>query len=129
MHFQTKHTQAKLVRVVRGAVLDVVVDLRKASKTYGKYVAEILSESNKRQLFIPKGCAHGFLTLEDDTEFVYKCDDYYDPESDGGILWEDPSISIPWQEYFIAYGIASPILSSKDVNHPTFSEFSQRNPF
>lgn len=129
LHFQTAHTQAKLVRVVRGAVLDVVVDLRKASTTYGKYVAEILSAENKRQLFVPKGCAHGFLTLEDDTEFVYKCDDYYAPSSDGGIIWDDAEIGIPWKEHFERYGIESPLLSEKDMKHPTLGDFSNRNPF
>lgn len=129
LHFQTAHTQAKLVRVIRGAVLDVVVDLRKASATYGKYVAEILSSENKRQLFVPKGCAHGFLTLEDDTEFVYKCDDYYEPAYDGGIIWNDSEIAIPWQQHFDTYGILEPVLSDKDTKHPTFSQFSERNPF
>lgn len=129
LHFQSAHTQAKLVRVIRGAVLDVVVDLRKASETYGKYVAEILSSENKRQLFVPKGCAHGFLTLEDGTEFAYKCDDYYDPASDGGIIWNDPEIGIPWKQHFERYGISEPLLSEKDTKHPTFSQFAKRNPF
>lgn len=107
----------------------MVVDLRKTSETYGKYVAEILSANNKRQLFVPKGCAHGFLTLEDETEFVYKCDDYYFPEYDGGIIWNDSEIAIPWQENFDQYGITAPVLSEKDTKHPTFSEFAEQNPF
>lgn len=129
LHFQTECTQAKLVRVVRGAVLDVAVDLRKTSTTYGKYVAEILSSENKRQLFVPKGCAHGFLTLEDDTEFVYKCDDYYHPSSDGGLLWNDSDIGIPWREYFDSHDIIYPILSEKDLKQPTFEQFRRINPF
>lgn len=97
LHFQhAPHAQAKLVRVVRGKVLDVAVDLRPSSPTFGGYVAVELSGDNHRQLFIPKGFAHGYLTLEDDTIFQYKCDEYYHPASEGGIAWNDPQIAIDW---------------------------------
>jgi len=89
----------------------------------------LLSSENHHSLFIPKGFAHGFLTLEDDTEFVYKCDDYYDPSSDSGIIWNDPEIAIPWESYFQQYEINSPILSVKDQNHPTLRAFLPSNPF
>lgn len=96
LHFQKTHPQAKLVRVIKGEVYDVAVDLRKDSPTYGKYVGEILSEENKKQFFIPRGFAHGFLVLSDEAEFVYKCDDFYHPEDEGGIMWNDPAVGIDW---------------------------------
>ncbi len=96
LHFQKNHPQAKLVRVIKGEVYDVAVDIRKDSPTYGQYIGVVLSEENKKQLFIPKGFAHGFLVLSDEAEFVYKCDDFYDPEDEGGILWNDPTIGIEW---------------------------------
>ncbi|MBX7076083.1 MAG: dTDP-4-dehydrorhamnose 3,5-epimerase [Methanobacteriaceae archaeon] len=96
LHFQYNHPQGKLVRVIKGEVFDVAVDLRKKSKTYGKWVGEILTEENKKQLFIPKGFAHGFLVLSDEAEFVYKCTEFYDPDDEGGILWNDPEIDIKW---------------------------------
>ena len=96
LHFQKNHPQAKLVRVIKGEVYDVAVDIRKDSPTYGQYIGVVLSEENKKQLFIPKGFAHGFLVLSDEVEFVYKCDDFYDPEDEGGILWNDPTIGIEW---------------------------------
>lgn len=96
LHFQYTQPQGKLVRVIKGEVFDVVVDLRKDSETYGKWVGEILSEDNKKQLFIPKGFAHGFLVLSDEAEFVYKCTDFYNPGDEGGIQWNDPEISIEW---------------------------------
>lgn len=89
-HFQTAHTQTKLVRVTSGSVLDFAIDIRKDSPTYGQHIMVELSGNNKKQLFIPQGFAHGFLTLEDDTEFLYKCDDFYSPESDRGVLYTDP---------------------------------------
>lgn len=98
LHYQlSTAAQTKLVRVIKGAVLDVVVDIRKGSPTFGKYVAVELSETNKRQLFIPKGFAHAFLVLEDDTVFAYKVDNYYSPENDRGIAFNDPAIGIDWQ--------------------------------
>lgn len=97
LHFQREpHAQAKLVRVVQGRVLDVAVDIRKNSSTFGKYVAVELSGDNKRQLFIPKGFAHGYVVLEDNTVFQYKCDEYYHPESEDGIAWNDPQLGIEW---------------------------------
>ncbi len=97
LHFQREpHAQAKLVRVVRGRVLDVAVDIRKESPTFGRYVAVELSGENHRQMFIPKGFAHGYIALEDDTVFQYKCDEYYHPEVESGIAWNDPQIGIEW---------------------------------
>ena len=96
LHFQKEHPQTKLVRVIRGEVFDVAVDIRPGSKTYGKYHGEILSEENKKQFLIPKGFAHGFLVLSDVAEFCYKCDEFYHPEDESGIIWNDPSIGIDW---------------------------------
>ena len=90
------YAQAKLVRVVCGRVLDVAVDIRKGSTTFGKYVAVELSGENRRQMFIPKGFAHGYITLEDNTIFQYKCDEFYHPEAEGGIAWNDPQLGIDW---------------------------------
>ncbi|MBP3440231.1 MAG: dTDP-4-dehydrorhamnose 3,5-epimerase [Tidjanibacter sp.] len=118
LHFQREpHAQAKLVRVVSGRVLDVAVDIRPESPTFGKYVAVELSGTNHRQLFIPKGFAHGYVVLEDDTVFQYKCDEYYHPESEGGIAWNDPQIGIEWP-----LAESEIILSEKDSNRPTLSE-------
>lgn len=112
LHFQKgDYAQTKLVRCVRGAVLDVAVDLRRGSPTYKKWVAVELSESNKRQLLIPRGFAHGFLTLTNNVEFLYKADNIYFPQADRNILWNDPDIGIKW-------GISDPILSSKDAAAP-----------
>lgn len=97
LHFQREpYAQAKLVRVVRGRVLDVAVDIRPESPTFGRYVAAELSGDNHRQMFIPKGFAHGYIALEDDTVFQYKCDEYYHPEVEDGIAWDDPQIGIVW---------------------------------
>ena len=116
LHFQKgSSSQAKLVRCVRGAVLDVAVDLRKKSKTYKKWVGCILSEENKKQFLIPRGFAHGFLTLTDNVEFVYKADNYYDPQADRNIIWNDEEINIDW-------GIENPILSEKDKKAPKLLE-------
>jgi len=116
LHFQKGDAaQAKLVRCLRGAVLDVAVDLRKGSPTYKKWVAVELSEENKRQLLIPRGFAHGFLTLTDDVEFAYKVDNFYAPEAEGSIIWNDPEIGIQW-------GIEDPILSEKDKKAPRLCE-------
>lgn len=98
LHFQKTHPQAKLVRVIKGAVYDVAVDLRKNSPTFGKYIGTVLTAENKKQFFIPKGFAHGFLVLSDEAEFVYKCDDFYCPEDEGGIAWNDPEIGIDWPD-------------------------------
>ena len=98
LHFQKQFPQTKLVRVLRGTVFDVAVDIRKDSPTYGKYHGEILSEENKKQFLIPKGFAHGFLVLSDIAEFCYKCDDFYHPDDEGGMAWNDPEIGIKWPE-------------------------------
>lgn len=105
--------------------------MRKDSPTYGKYVMVELSGKNKKQLLIPKGFAHGFLTLEDDTEFVYKCDDYYNPSADGGISYADPDLKINWDEIREKYGlrIEELLVSDKDRKHPTLAEFHSKNPF
>lgn len=98
LHYQCgEHAQAKLVRVLHGEVLDVAVDIRPESETYGQYVAEVLSGENQRQLFIPKGFAHGFLVLSDTATFFYKCDNFYNKESEGGILYKDATLNIDWQ--------------------------------
>ena len=97
LHFQKNFPQAKLVRVIFGEVYDVAVDLRKGSPTFGKYVGALLSAANRRQFFIPKGFAHGFLVLSEEAEFVYKCDEFYHPEDEGGLAWNDPEIGIDWE--------------------------------
>lgn len=98
LHFQKQFPQTKLVRVIRGTVYDVAVDLRKDSKTYGRYHGVILSEENKKQFLIPRGFAHGFLVLSDLAEFCYKCDDFYHPNDEGGLAWNDPELGIKWPE-------------------------------
>ena len=110
LHYQEKHPQGKLVRVIRGEVFDVAVDIRKNSQTYKKWYGVILSDQNKMQFYIPVGFAHGFLVLSDEAEFVYKCTDFYHPEDEGGILWSDPDINICWP----MEGIDNIILSEKD---------------
>ncbi|MDR3021794.1 MAG: dTDP-4-dehydrorhamnose 3,5-epimerase [Clostridiales bacterium] len=110
LHLQKKCPQAKLVRVIKGEVFDVAVDLRKGSKTFGQWVGEYLSCENKKQLFIPKGFAHGFFILSDSAEFVYKCDEYYDKDDEYGIIWNDKCIGIDWP-----LCNQKPILSNKDL--------------
>ncbi len=110
LHFQTKKTQAKLVRVISGEVFDVAVDLRKGSPTYKKWHGVILSGQNKNQFYIPEGFAHGFLVLSEEAVFTYKCSDYYAPEYDSGIIWNDPEIGIQWP----LDQISTPLLSEKD---------------
>ena len=125
LHFQKgAAAQTKLIRVVTGAVLDVIVDIRKGSPTYGKWEGYILSEANHRQLLVPKGFAHGFLTLTDNVNFLYKCDNYYNAEADGGIAFDDPDLAIDWP-----IDSKKAILSEKDQHHPTLKEFSAENPF
>lgn len=123
LHFQTQHVQGKLVRVTAGAVLDVAVDLRKDSPTFGKHFLIELSADNKKMFYIPPGFAHGFLTLEDNTEFQYKCTDYYAPEFDSGVLWNDSEIGIDWN--FEKYGLSAEaiLLSDKDKQQQTLKEF------
>jgi dTDP-4-dehydrorhamnose 3,5-epimerase len=109
LHFQKTKPQGKLVRVVRGQVYDVAVDIRKGSPTYGQWEGLILSEENKTQLWVPPGFAHGFVVLSDTADFEYKCTDYYDPSDEGSILWNDPDLDISWP-------VESPVLSNKDAN-------------
>lgn len=121
LHFQREpYAQAKLVRVVQGRVIDVAVDIRPGSPTFGKYVATELSGENHRQMFIPKGFAHGYVVLEDDTVFQYKCDEYYHPESEAGIAWNDPQIGIEWP-----LSEDEIILSDKDRNRLTLKELCE----
>ncbi len=120
LHFQKgEHAQAKLVRVVEGEVLDVAVDLRHGSPTFGKHAAVLLSGENHRQLFIPKGFAHGFAVLSETAVFQYKCDEFYHPEAEGGIAWNDPDIAIQWP-----IPIQDIILSERDNNHPNLKDFN-----
>lgn len=116
LHFQyPPYTQAKLVRCTKGAVYDVVVDIRKGSETYGKWIGVELSEENGRQLLVPRGFLHGFQTLTQDVKFAYKCDNFYNKESDGGVMYNDPDIGVVWP-------VANPILSEKDKKHPKLKE-------
>ncbi|OAA92735.1 dTDP-4-dehydrorhamnose 3,5-epimerase [Clostridium coskatii] len=119
LHFQKNYSQGKLVRVVKGRVFDVAVDLRDGSSTYGKWVGVTLSEENKKQFYIPKGFAHGFLVLSDEAEFCYKCTEFYHPEDEGGIIWNDPDINIKWP----LEGIDNIIFSEKDKLWPTLKEY------
>ncbi len=116
LHFQKAHPQAKLVRVIKGEVFDVAVDLRKGSETYGQWVGVLLSEGNHRQFMIPRGFAHGFVVVSDYAEFAYKCDELYHPEDEGGIMWNDPAIGIDWPD------VGEIILSEKDKVHPSLVE-------
>ncbi|MBR1842200.1 MAG: dTDP-4-dehydrorhamnose 3,5-epimerase [Oscillospiraceae bacterium] len=116
LHFQKTYPQAKLVRVLKGEVFDVAVDLRKGSETYGKWVGVLLSEENHRQFMIPRGFAHGFVVVSESAEFAYKCDDLYHPEDEGGIAWNDPDVGIEWPE------VGEVILSEKDTKNPKLSE-------
>lgn len=118
LHFQSQNTQGKLVRVTAGAVFDVAVDLRKNSETYGRWVGVELSAENKKQLWIPQGFAHGFYVLEENTEFVYKCTDYYNPAFEHSLAWNDESIRINWP---LPEGI-SPIISEKDKKGLSLNE-------
>ena len=118
LHFQLPpHAQCKLVRVAKGRVLDVAVDIRKSSPTFGKYIAVELSDENHRQVFIPHGFAHGYSVLSEEAVVEYKCDNYYAPESEGAVAWNDPALAIDWQ-----IPIEKVILSAKDKNHSTLSE-------
>lgn len=116
LHFQKQHPQGKLVRVVRGAVFDVAVDLRPRSETFGKWFGIELTEQNKKQLFVPEGMAHGFLVLSDEAEFVYKCTALYDPTDEGGIPYDDADIGIVWPAVEAGH-----LCSEKDRRHPAFS--------
>ena len=111
LHYQILKPQGKLVRVVKGEVFDVAVDIRKGSKTYGQWEAIVLSEKNKTQFWVPPGFAHGFVVLSETADFEYKCTDYYDSSDEGSLLWNDPDLGIHWP-------IKNPILSEKDSNAP-----------
>ena len=118
LHFQKPpHAQSKLVRVVKGRVLDVAVDIRRGSPTFGKYVAVELSEDNHRQFFVPRGFAHGFAVLSEEAVFQYKCDNYYAPQSEGAVAWDDPDLAIDWK-----VPSDKVILSEKDRNHPMLKD-------
>lgn len=119
LHFQKTYPQTKLVRVLSGEVFDVAVDLRKNSETYGKWFGVVLTAENKKQFLIPKGFAHGFLVLSDKAEFTYKCDDFYHPEDEGGILWNDPDVNIDWPSD------TDVILSEKDKKNPKLRDCKQ----
>lgn len=118
LHFQqSPHAQSKLVRVIKGRVLDVAVDIRQGSPTFGKHIAVELSDENHRQVFIPRGFAHGYAVLSDEAIFTYKCDNYYAPESEGAIAWNDSTLAIDWQ-----IPAEDVILSEKDKKHPALAE-------
>ena len=118
LHFQKTKPQGKLVRVVRGEVYDVAVDIRLGSPTYGRWEAVVLSEDNKKQFWVPPGFAHGFMVISDFADFEYKCTDYYDPTDEGSLLWNDPDLNIPWP-------IKSPLLSEKDALAPLLANLKQ----
>jgi len=121
LHYQKEpYTQAKIVRCIKGVIYDVAVDLRKNSPTFGKYIGVILSEYNKYMLYVPRGFAHGFLVLSGEAEVVYKVDNEYAPDYEGGLIWKDPDVNIPWP-------IEDPILSEKDQKWPTLRELMERD--
>ena len=120
LHFQYPFAQSKLVRVARGAIFDVIVDIRGGSPAFGRHESFLLSEENHRMLYVPVGFAHGFLALADGTEILYKAGEYYHPEADAGIRWNDPDLAIPWP--LSEHGIPSPLLSDKDARLPLFSD-------
>lgn len=122
LHYQIEHPQDKLVRVVRGEVFDVAVDLRKGSATYGQWFGVLLSEENKKQFFIPKGFAHGFVVLSDYAEFCYKCSDFYHPGDEGGLRYNDPDIAIEWP---IPEDMELNI-NERDRNWPSFADYRSR---
>lgn len=118
LHYQLRKPQAKLVSVMRGAVLDVAVDIRRGSPTFGKFVVAELSEENRRQLYIPEGFAHGFRVLSDGADFSYKCTDYYTPGDEYGVRWNDPALAIPWGD------LTTPVVSAKDQATPLLADIS-----
>lgn len=124
LHYQfDPYAQAKIVRVTSGAVIDVVADLREGSETFGKAIGVLLSEENNLQLFVPRGFAHGFVALQDNTKFEYYVDNFYRPDMEGGILWNDKELNIPWSEWFNTYEINKPELSNKDIDRQTLNDY------
>ena len=117
LHYQLRHAQAKLCRVIRGEVLDVAVDIRRGSPTFGKWASAVLSADNMNQIYVPAGFAHGFVVLSEEAEFLYKCSDFYDPASERGVFWADPDLNIDW-------GIAQPTLSEKYARLPRLAEIA-----
>ena len=126
LHFQIHHPQSKLVRVVSGEVFDVAVDLRPGSATYGRWEGVVLSAVNRRQIFVPRGFAHGFLVLSDKAEFCYKCDNIYHPDDEGGIMWNDPAIGIEWPALCgdDAFDARKIVLSEKDKYHRSLGDLA-----
>lgn len=122
LHYQLENAQAKLVYAVRGSIFDVAVDIRKDSPTFGQWTGCILSDENRRQLFVPKGFAHGFSVLSDVADVTYKCTDYYTPGDEYGILFSDPDLNIDWK-------VTPPLISDKDLVHPTLKEVAEKNLF
>ena len=116
LHYQLRHPQAKLVSVLRGAVLDVAVDIRRGSPTFGRFEAVELSEDNRKQFYIPEGFAHGFRVLTDVADFCYKCTDFYAPGDEFGVMWNDPDIAVPWG------AVAAPVVSPKDLVLPKLAD-------
>ncbi len=119
LHYQLQRPQAKLCRVIEGEVLDVAVDIRSGSPTFGKCVTVALSSAKQNQIYIPAGFAHGFAVLSESAQFLYKCSDFYDPADERGIAWNDPALGIPWN-------ISSPLLSEKDRQNPRLSEVAKQ---
>jgi dTDP-4-dehydrorhamnose 3,5-epimerase len=115
LHYQLRHTQAKLCRVIEGEALDVAVDVRLGSPNFGKWTSVVLSAERQNQIFIPRGFAHGFLALTDSVQFLYKCSDFYDPSSERGIIWNDPDLGIPW-------GVVNPLISERDTKYSRLAE-------
>ncbi len=120
LHFQKNNPQGKLVRVIQGEVFDVAVDIRKESKTFGKWYGVVLSDENKKQFYVPEGFAHGFLVLSETAEFVYKCTRFYNPSDEHGIIWNDPDIAIDWSNYFKG----EVLLSEKDKNNKKLEDLT-----
>lgn len=122
LHYQIENPQDKLIMVMQGKILDVAVDIRKSSPTFGAHISRIISEENRYQLFIPKGFAHGFSVLSEEALVYYKCSDYYNPDGERGLLWSDPSLDIDWR-------VDDPVISDKDQHQPILSEIPEKDLF
>ncbi len=123
LHYQSNYSQAKLLHVIKGKIYDVALDLRENSPTFGKYHAEVLCSEDHKTIFVPEGFAHGFMALSDDAIFSYQCSGKYDPESCGGIIWNDSDLAIPWP--LEEYGIHEVIMTEKDKNWPSFKDYCE----